>query len=325
MHTLDAVRDTRVRTSALRSQRVVGRGAPRDVTKLAYSVVAVFGPTASGKSAVAHELAVRIATEVVSADALQVYAGMPILTNQAPTATRLTAFRDLSEGMSVGEYATLAHEAIDDLVTAHGRAVVAGGTGLYLRAALADLAIPSAVEPERRTAFERLYDADPTAAYDRLAQLDPAASRVVHPNDRRRVVRALELTEQGSSLVPATDGLWSTSMRHATLVVGLDLPTDELDRRIRARAEEMVSRGAVAEAHAAMSGPISKTAAQALGLVELTTLPLEEAIERLIARTRRYAAYQRKWMRRIPGIELVDADRAAEEVVDDVFDLARAR
>ena len=325
MHTFAAVRDPRVRNSARRSQRVVGRGAPRDVTELAYSVIAIFGPTASGKSAVAQELAIRIGTEVVSADALQVYAGLPILTNQSPAPTRLTAFRDLSEEMSVGEYAGLAHAAIDELVATHGGAVVAGGTGLYLRAALADLAIPASVGPEQRAALERVYDEDPQAAHDRLEALDPAAAGRVHVNDRRRVVRALELAESGSSLVPATDELWSASMRHSTLVVGLELPAEELDRRIRARAEDMVARGAVAEARSATAGPISKTAAKALGLNELTTLPLDEATEQLVARTRRYAAYQRKWMRRIPGIALVDANRAPEEVVDDILDVARAR
>ena len=304
---------------------MVGRGAPGDVTKVAYAVVAVFGPTASGKSAVAHDLAARLGTEVVAADALQVYVGVPILTNQGGMAERLTAFRQLSEEMSVGEYATLAHEAIDELVATHDCAIVAGGTGLYLRAALADLDIPGPVEPETRAALERLYDADPSAAYDRLVRVDPAAAVVVHPNDRRRVVRALELAGKGDSLAPATGELWSTSMRHPTLVVGLELPAEELDRRIRSRAEEMIARGAVAEAEAAMSGSISKTAEKALGLAELTTLPRGEATERLIVRTRRYATYQRKWMRRIPGIELVDANRAPEEVADDVVDLARAR
>jgi tRNA dimethylallyltransferase len=326
MHTVGAVRDTHVRASAIRSQRVVGRGAPRDVTELAYSVVAIFGPTASGKSAVAQELAARTGTEVVSADALQVYTGIPILTNQCSGATtRLTAFRELSDEMSVGEYATLAHGEIDGLVGAHGCAVVTGGTGLYLRAALADLAIPGAVEPAARATLERLYDADPTAAYDRLTELDPAAAAVVHPNDRRRVVRALELADSGDSLVPESAALWSTSMRHPTLVVGLDLPADALARRIRARAEAMIARGAVAEAQAAMAGPISKTAAKALGLAELTTLPLGDATDRLVERTRRYARYQRKWMRRIPEIALLDANRPPEEVVDDVLDLARAR
>ena len=325
MHTFAAVRDPYVPNSARRSQRVVGWGAPHDVIELEYSVIAVFGPTASGKSAIAQELAIRIGTEVVSADALQVYAGLPILTNQSPAPTRLTAFRALSEEMSVGEYAGLAHAAIDELVATHGGAVVAGGTGLYLRAALADLAIPASVGPEQRAALERVYDEGPQAAHDRLEALDPAAAGRVHVNDRRRVVRALELAEGGSSLVPVTDELWSASMRHPTLVVGLELPTEELDRRIRARAEGMLARGAVAEARSAIAGSISKTAAKALGLTELTTLPLDQATEQLVARTRRYAAYQRKWMRRIPGITVVDANRAPEEVADDILDMARAR
>jgi tRNA dimethylallyltransferase len=295
------------------------------VTELAYSVVAVFGPTASGKSDIAHALASRVGTDVVSADALQVYAGLPILTNQSPTPTRLTAIRDLSQEMSVGEYASLAHREIDTLVAARGAAVVAGGTGLYLRAALAELAIPAAVEPRRRDELERLYDADPNAAYRGLSELDPDAARVVHVNDRRRVVRALELAETGSSLVPRNDELWSTSMRHPTLVVGLELAPDELERRIRVRIDRMLERGAAEEARSAMVNPISKTAAQAFGLAELTSLPPYEARERLVIRTRRYAAYQRKWMRRIPGLELVDAARTPEEVVADVLDLARAR
>ena len=295
------------------------------MTTLRYSVIAIFGPTASGKSDVAHELATRLRTEVVSADALQVYEGIPILTNQSPYPTRLTAIRTLAAGMSVGEYAELAHAEIDDLVAANGAAVVAGGTGLYLRAALADMAIPGAVPRGTRARLEAVYDRDPVGAHAQLQQLDAAAAASVHVNDRRRVVRALELAESGSSLVPAADELWSTGMRHATLVVGLEVPPAVLAERIRERTHSMVARGAVEEAQAAMASPISKTAAKALGLSELTTLPLDEAAERIALRTRQYAAYQRKWMRRIPGIELVRADRPAVEVVDAILDLARAR
>src|SRR5262245_47028588 len=219
MHTLGTVRVPHVRFSALRSQRMVGWGAPPAMTTLRYSVVAIFGPTASGKSDVAHELAARLRTEVVSADAFQVYAGLPILTNQSPYPTRLTAVRSLSADMSVGEYAALAHAEIDDLVATSGTAVVAGGTGLYLRAALADLAVPGAVPHATRAHFEEMYDADPSAAYAHLDRVDPAAAAVVHVNDRRRVVRALELAESGSSLVPTSDELWSSTMRHPTLVI----------------------------------------------------------------------------------------------------------
>ena len=143
----------------------------------AYEVIAIFGPTASGKSAVAHALASRIGTEVVSADALQVYRGLPILTNQPAEPTRLIAVRDLSEAMSVGEYAMLAHEAIDELVARTDAAVVAGGTGLYLRAALVDLEIPPAVEPasraDARARVRRAIRPRPTSG---SAELDPAAS-----------------------------------------------------------------------------------------------------------------------------------------------------
>ena len=114
----------------------------RDMSASDIDVVAVFGATASGKSAVAEALAERVATEVVSADALQVYRELPILTNQPLRPTRLVAIRSVEETMSVGEYATLAHAAIDELVAANGSAVVAGGTGLYMRAALGELRIP---------------------------------------------------------------------------------------------------------------------------------------------------------------------------------------
>jgi tRNA dimethylallyltransferase len=295
------------------------------MTILRYAVVAIFGPTASGKSDVAHDLATRLRTEVVSADAFQVYEGLPILTNQSPHPARLTAIQSLSAAMSVGEYAPLAHAAIDDLVATNGAAVVAGGTGLYLRAALADLAIPRAVPGATRARFEELYDADPAAAHAQLARIDPVAATAVHVNDRRRVVRALELAESGSSLVPASDELWSSSMRHPTLVVGLELPPEVLADRIHERTRQMIARGAADEARAAMMSSISQTAAKTLGLAELTTLPLDEASERIELRTRRYAAYQRKWMHRIPGIELVPADRQTSEVVDAILDLARAR
>jgi tRNA dimethylallyltransferase len=295
------------------------------MTSLRYEVVAIFGPTASGKSASARRVADALGTDVVSADALQVYRGLPILTNQPAEPTSLVGIRELADSMSVGEYAELAHETIDDLVESHGAAVVAGGTGLYLRAAVAELEIPPAVHASERKRTEALYDADPDVAYALLAERDAAAAQAVHVNDRRRVVRALELAAAGSTLVPPTDRLWSQTTRRPTVIVGLDLPARVLDRRIVARTDEMIRRGVADEARRAVRNPISPTAENALGLRELATLPLDEAREAIVARTRRYATYQRKWMRRIPGIVLVDADRPVDEIVDDILDLARAR
>src|SRR5262249_42733950 len=300
------------------------RGAPQAVTALADEVFAIFGPTASGKSEVAQALAERLGTGVVSADALQVYRGLPILTNQPSVPTRLVAIRDLSETMSVGEFARLAHDAIDVLVESHGTAVVAGGTGLYLRAALVDLRIPPAVDPERRARIERLYDADPAGTYERLRAYDPASAAAVHVHDRRRVVRALELVETGDSLSPDVGRLWSKETRRPTLVIGLEVGQAELERRIDARADAMIVRGVADEVASAVRGGVSPTAEQALGLRELATLPLDDARARLVTRTRRYATYQRKWMQRIPGIALVDAERTPQQVVDAILDLARA-
>ena len=288
-------------------------------------VVAIMGPTASGKTAVAQLVADALGTEVVSADALQVYRRLPILTAQPARRTRLVAIREPKEEMSVGEYERLAHAAIDELVNATGHAVVTGGTGLYLRAAIGELRIPPAPRRGVRTRWEREVGNDPAAAHALLQSLDPRAAEAVHPNDTRRLVRALELAEAGTSLVPEESALWAAATRRPTLVVGLDVPPHVLAARIQARSEQMFADGVVAEVRAAVAEGVSRTAEQALGLTEIATLPPEAALERLVARTRQYAAYQRKWMRRVPGLALVDGDRVAEEVADAVLEMARAR
>jgi len=284
-------------------------------------VVAVFGPTASGKSAVAEAVAGRLGTEVVSADAMQVYRGLPILTNQPSTPTRLVGIRALDEEMSVGAFGELAHGEIDALVDDRGAAVVCGGTGLYLRAALAELDIPPAVHPETRARVAREVDHDRHAAHLRLGHLDPAAAAAVHPHDRKRLVRALELAEEGASLVANQDRLWAGATRRLTVIVGLEVAPDVLERRIRERTETMFERGVVDEVRAALSGPVSRTAEKTLGLTEIAELG-PDALEPIVARTRRYAAYQRKWMRRIPDLVLLDGTRAPGELADDIVELA---
>jgi tRNA dimethylallyltransferase len=288
------------------------------------SVLALFGPTASGKTAVAAAVAERIPAELVSADAMQVYEGLPILTNQTPA--RLVAIWPLEHRASVAEFARLAHAAIDEILRGGRTPLVVGGTGLYLRAALAELELPPAPLPGARARWEALYDGSgPAAAHAELANRDARAAAAVHPNDRRRVVRALELTEAGASLRPTDDRLWSAATRHPSSVVGLDVPQDVLARRIEARTREMFARGVEEEVRAALARPLSSTAAKVLGLREVAELSREQAVERIVVRTRRYAAYQRKWMRRIPGIVMLDADRPADEVADAVLEVARTR
>jgi tRNA dimethylallyltransferase len=289
-------------------------------------VVAIFGPTASGKTAVAELVAERLHGDVVSVDSMQAYRGLPILTAQPARPTRLVGIWPLSHEGSVGEFAALAHHAVDELLDAGRVPVLAGGTGLYLRAAMVELGLPAAPPPGRREHWERVYDRlGAEDAYRLLADRDPGAAGLIHANDRRRVIRALELAEAGVSLRPSQARLWTEETRHPTLVFGLDVPRDVLAARIEQRAHAMFEAGVLDEVEHALRGPVSATAIHALGLREIAALPPGEALERLVVRTRRYAAYQRKWMRRIPGLVSVAADRPPEEVADEIVDLARAR
>jgi tRNA dimethylallyltransferase len=289
-------------------------------------VIAIFGPTASGKSAVAAAIAGRVDAEVVSADAMQVYDGLPILTNRSAHPERLVGIWPLAHTASVGEYAPLAHAAIDEILAAGRTPVVAGGTGLYFRAALAELRLPPAVPAGARSRWARLYDeAGGEAAHAALAALDETAAGRIHPNDRRRVVRALELVDAGASLAPAEDRLFAGGLRHPTLVVGLDVPKEVLEKRIDARTRAMFDAGVEDEVRRALAGEVSTTARTTIGLETIASLPRHEAIAEIVLRTRRYAAYQRKWMRRLEGAAIVAGDRPAEEIADEIVALARAR
>jgi tRNA dimethylallyltransferase len=290
------------------------------------SVVAIFGPTASGKTAVGEAVSDLLDGDVVSADSMQAYRGLPILTAQPERPTRLVGIWPLTHEGSVAEYAHLAHAAVDELLAAGRTPVVSGGTGLYLRAAVAELELPPAPSAEQRAQWEELYDRlGPERAYGVLAARDPGAAARLHPNDRRRIVRALELTELGSSLRPAADRLWASETRRPTSIFGLDVPRDLLTERIEQRVQSMFAAGVVDEARAALAGEISSTAAQALGLRDVAELPQERALEALVVRTRRYAAYQRKWMRRIAGLVSVNADRPVDEIAHEIVEVASAR
>jgi tRNA dimethylallyltransferase len=267
----------------------------------------------------------RLGGEVVSADSMQAYRGLPILTAQPGRPTRLVGIWPLSHAGSVAEYAELAHTAIDELVASGRTPVVTGGTGLYFRAALAELDVPPAPGPDRRARWERSYDRlGGERAHAVLAERDPAAAARLHPNDRRRVVRALELTELGSSLPPG-QRLWTEDTRHPTVVFGLEIPRDVLAGRIEERARAMFAAGVEDEVRAALAAGPSTTVIHALGLREIAELPRDEALAMLVARTRRYAAYQRKWMRRIAGLVTVNADRPPDEIADEIVEVASTR
>ncbi len=287
-------------------------------------VIAVYGSTASGKSAVALALLDRLDAEVVSADSAALYAGLPVLTAAPDYPARLVGVVPVTDDVSVGEYQRLAHATIDEILEGGRTPIVVGGTGLYLRAALSSLELPPPPAPGERERWAALYDAGPDEAYELLATRDADAAARVHPNDRRRVIRALELAEAGASLAPPEDRLWNDDMRQPTTLVGLDLDPAELDRRITARVAAQVERGVVREAKAAWAQPLSDTASKVLGLEAFATLPLDEAFAAVVAASRRLARYQRKWLRRLPVAATLDAARPPEELADEIVALAGA-
>jgi tRNA dimethylallyltransferase len=303
-----------------------GAGWPQELSWRRPPVIAIFGPTASGKSAVAEAVAERVPAELVSADSMQVYRGLPILTNQPTRPTRLVAIWELDHEASVGEYSQLAHAAVDEILAAGRTPIVVGGTGLYLRAALANLELPPAPVPGARERYERLYERlGPERTHALLAQRDARAAGAVHANDRRRVIRALELAEAGESLAPVRSRLWSEELRNPSFVFGLDVPKHVLAVRIEARTHAMFERGVAEEVARALAAPLSGTARQVIGLSEVAELPREEAIPAVALRTLRYAAYQRKWMRRIPGLIRLGGERKPAMLADDVLAAVRER
>ena len=289
------------------------------------TVFAVFGPTAVGKTEFALALARRLRAVgrhpvAVSADALQVYRGLEVLTGVATREQqdelehRLVSIADLPERFSAGRFMAQAHAEIDARLGRGHTPIVVGGTGLYLRAALADLTLAPPPTTELRERWLReLQSRGPQALHAELARRAPQAARRIAPADRSRIVRALELHELGA--LPERAGqsqLWTTSMRHSTRLIGLTRPREELYARIDDRVDAMVTAGAAAEVRAADAAGASATARQALGFAEL----LQGDVAAMKQRTRRYAKRQLTWMRKLAGVTLVDlGGRSADEVV----------
>ncbi|MCW3038509.1 MAG: tRNA ((37)-N6)-dimethylallyltransferase MiaA [Solirubrobacterales bacterium] len=288
------------------------------------SVLALFGPTGVGKTALAHALADRLRTQgrrpvAVSADALQVYAGLERLTGAADAADRarlehrLVGVVPVRESFSAGAYAARAHAEIDELLAEGATPIVVGGTGLYLRAALADLDLRPAVDPALRAHWQAVLDAEgPRALHEALTQRDPELAALTQPTDAHRLVRALELLDAGQAPPrPGASQLWTTETRHPTRLIGLTMERAALDAAIDARVDAMLSAGVVGEVRAAAAAGASETARKALGFREL----LDGDVDLMKQRTRRYARRQLTWMRKLPAVELVDVTgRDAAEV-----------
>ena len=287
-------------------------------------VLALFGPTAVGKTEVAIAIATRLRAAgehpvAVSADALQVYRGLETLTGVATAEQqgrlehRLISFLPVDARFSVAEYAALAHAQIDELLAAGATPIVVGGTGLYLRAALTELSLRSPPPPGARERWNaELELRGPQALHALLWARAPWAAQEIHPSDRHRIVRALELEEIGALEPPQEPSeLWSEHTRHPTRLVGLVMDRERLYARIDRRVEEMVAAGVVGEVRAARRAGASTNARAAIGFEEL----LGGDVEAAKRRSRNYAKRQLTWMRKLAGVELLDAtDRSSDEL-----------
>jgi tRNA dimethylallyltransferase len=278
----------------------------------AQAIIAVFGPTGVGKTAVALALAERLRAEgedpvAVSADAIQVYRGLEILSGAATQAEqrrlehRLVGILPVSATFSAGAYAKRAHAEIDALLAAGRRPIVVGGTGLYLRAALAELDLRPPVDRAIRERWTRALAERGAASLH--AELPPDSG--ILPTDTQRILRALELLDAGHPLPPpagAPSQLWTSETRHPTLLAALTMDRAALIQRIDERIDAMLAAGAQHEVRAADAAGASATARGALGFEQL----LRGDVEAMRTRTRRYAKRQLTWLRKLPGAHAID-------------------
>ena len=297
-------------------------------------VVALVGPTATGKTALGVALASRLGGEVVNADSMQLYRGMDIGTAKPDRAERdgvphhLLDLWHVRQAASVAEYRRLARAEVDRLRAAGVVPLLVGGSGLYVRAVLDELDFPG-TDPAVRARLEaELAEAGPAALHARLAAVDPAAAAAVLPSNGRRVVRALEVVEITGGPFQAT--LPEPRRHYPAVVVGLDREPAELDERVAVRVDRMWAAGLVAEVEALAADGLREgpTASRALGYAQVLaqldgTLTPAEARERTVSATRRFVRRQRSWFRRDTATTWLDAARP--DLVDAALAVITAR
>ena len=284
------------------------------------SKVAIVGSTASGKSAVAMTVARQLGDiEIVSIDSMQVYRGMDIGTakatraEQSEIAHHLLDLVEPTEEFTVAEFRDAYAAAMESIGTRGNRALLVGGTGLYHRVVIDDFDLPGQW-PELRAALEA--DVDTAALFERLQTLDPLATTKIEPTNRRRIVRALEVTI-GSGRPFSTFGPGVDDYPPSPVVqIGLRWPREIIAARIAERVRLMIENGLVAEVQLLAEAGLSRTAAQALGYKEMLAafdgaMSEDEAIAQIITRTRRFAVRQERWFRRDPRVRWIDVEHDA--------------
>lgn len=285
-------------------------------------VLAIVGPTASGKSSLAEEVATRLSASVVSTDAMQVYRGMDIGTAKTPVGERrcpllMVDVCPVGEDYSVRLFQRDARAAVDSLLAKGEVPVLCGGTGLYLDAVIDQMDFPSGERgSEARERYERLAESEGgDAVWRELERRDPESANLIHPHNVRRVIRALELLDQGDSYAKTHEGLHSRASHFDALIFGLQMKRQRLYRRIEERVDGMFDAGLVDEVMTLRGEGLerSTTASQAIGYKEVLELldgraTEAEARDLVKMRTRRYAKRQISWFRRDGRVRWLDMD-----------------
>jgi len=289
-------------------------------------VLAVVGPTAVGKTALAEHLAARLGGEIVSADSMQVYRGMDIGTAKPTLRERRVPYHcvdlvDPGEPFSAALFQRFARAAIGDISNRSALPVVAGGTGLYVRAALDHMEFPRGeqVDNPARERYERLAAEDGRAAlHALLAERDAASASVIHPNNTRRVIRALEMADNGVSYADQAAGFSDRRGVYDTRYIGLTMKRELLYERIDSRVDAMMSAGLLGEVEALLAAGFraALTATQAIGYKEFVPViedgaDLSEAIVAVKQASRRYAKRQLTWFGSDPRIVWIDVTEMA--------------
>lgn len=296
---------------------------------------ALVGGTASGKSTVALAIAEGTDWEIITVDSMQVYRGMdigtakPIAQDQAQVPHHLIDVADPWDEYDVSTYQSTVRETLAEIEARGRRALLVGGTALYLRAVVDGLDLPGRF-PDVRAELEAEPDIE--ALHRRLRELDPVAAGRMEPNNRRRIVRALEVTVgSGRRFSTFGPGLDQHPPSPFTLVA-LRWDRERLDQRIDARYDAQLEAGFLEEVRSLTNAerPLSRSASQALGYKELAAhlagdCSLDEAVELARRRTRQFSRRQDKWFRRDPRISWVDVDHDPREAVEPVRDIVERR
>jgi len=288
---------------------------------VATRITFILGCTGCGKGAVGRELARRLHAEIISTDSMKIYRRMDIGTAKPEPAIRAEIPHHLidvvepSADFSVAQFVQQAEAAIAG-IHARGRPVLCvGGTALYIQSLTTGLFEgPSADAGLRQRLRERADREGPAALHAALTRVDPDAARRIHPNDLRRIVRALEVFEQTGMPISRLQTQWGQLRTDLDCrLIGLRRPREDQSRRINARVRRMIDQGLVDEVRALLAEPqpLSHTARQAVGYAEILEhlqngLPLEDAVEKIKINTRRLAKAQRTWFKRFPVSDWID-------------------